>query len=225
MDFKFKTNLQAIIFDFDGVINDSGKPGLERIIQIVRDAGHNIPDGVERTLRHEWGTHGTKLIEVCFGLNPGTSQELYKEWERIDATQFFPLVADAKKTLAVLKDEMNLKIGILTSRNRQNLLDVVNHYGLLKLFDAIQCHDDYAFVKPDPRSFDYILNLLNIPKNACLYVGDTVGDLQAATGANIRFVGVETGFLQRSNWQAAGLESKNILRDIGWLSAWILKHF
>lgn len=225
MNFKFKTDLQAVIFDFDGVINDSGEPGLERIIEIVTTAGHEIPQDIRERLRSLWGTHGTKLIEIAFCLDSKTSDKIYREWERIDATRFFPLVADSKETLVTLKNEMNLKIAMLTSRNRQNLLDVLNHYGLLKLFDAVQCKNDYAFVKPDPRSFDYILNLLDTPKNSCLYVGDTLVDWQAAADAGIRFVGVETGLLKRSDWQAAGLDSKNILQDIGWLPVWILKHF
>lgn len=225
MDLEFKTDLRAVIFDFDGVINDSGGPGLERIIEIVAAAGHAIPQDIRQRLNRLWGTHGTKLIETAFDLDNKTSQDLYKEWKKIDATQFFPLVADAKKTLAILKEEMNLKISMLTSRNRQNLMDVMNHYDLSGLFDAIQCRDDYAFVKPDPRVFDYILNLLDTPKNSCLYVGDTLGDWQSTAGTDIRFVGVETGLLKRSDWQALGLDSKNILQDIGWLPVWILKHF
>ena len=226
MDFKFKTDLQAVIFDFDGVIYNSATGlGLERIIAIVTATGHKVPQDIRTKLERLWGTPGVELIETAFGLDSKTSQKLNKEWERVDTTSFFPLVTNAEEILATLKHEVNLKLGILTNRNRQNLLDVVNHYGLLKMFDAIQCRDDYSFIKPDPRAFDYTLNLLGVSKNSCLYVGDTICDWQAASGANIRFVGVETGLLNRSAWQAVGLESKNILADIGWLPVWILKHF
>lgn len=214
-----------MILDFDGVTYDSTGPGLDRIVGVVAAAGHKIPPDIRRRLAQMWGTNGTKLIETAFELDAQTSEKLYKEWERIDATEFFPLITDAKNLLHDLKAGLNLKIGMLTSRNRQNLMDVVNHYGLTESFDVIQCRDDYAFGKPDPRAFDHILSLLNAPRSACIYVGDTIGDRQAATNASIRFVGVETGFLKRSDWQTAGLESENIILDIGFLPCWILKHF
>lgn len=222
---QFQTGLRAVIFDFDGVINDSTGLGLERVIEIVGAAGHKIPPDIRRRLIQMWGTHGTKLIETAFELDAKTSEELYKEWERIDATEFFPLVTGAKNVLHNLKTDLNLKVGMLTSRNRQNLTDVMNHYGLTELFDAIQCRDDYAFGKPDPRAFDYILDLLSVPRSACIYVGDTIGDRQGAINAGIRFVGVETGFLKRPDWQAAGLEFENIIPDIGYFPCWIFKHF
>ena len=225
MDFKFRTDLRTVIFDFDGVINDSVKLGIERITKLAAAAGHKIPEDIRERLPRHWGIYGPKMIKAIFDIDDKASNELYKEWERVDATDFFPLILNAKETIQYLRNGLNLKIGMLTSRNRQNLMDVINYHGLSELFDAIQCRDDCAFVKPDPLSFNHILNLLNVPKDACIYVGDTIGDLQAATGACIRFVGVETGFLRKSDWQAAGLESKNILADIGWLPVWILKHF
>lgn len=222
---KLKTDPLVIIFDFDGVINDSAGPGLERIIQLASKAGHEIPQDIRARLLKHWGTHGTKLLKIAFGLDDKSSGTLYREWERVDATNYFPLIPSAKRTLQNLKSELGLKMGMLTSRNRQNLMDVLNHYGLTENFDAIQCRDDYAVAKPDPRAFDYILCLLGAPKDVCVYVGDTLGDLQAAKVAGVRFVGVETGFLKRSDWQAVGLESENIIPDIGFLSCWILKHF
>lgn len=222
---KLKTDLRAVILDFDGVINNSGEPGLERIMEIVATAGHNIPTDIRARLKRLWGTHGTKLLETAFELDAETSEKLYKEWEYVDATQFFPLITGSEETIANLKNELNLQIAMLTSRNRQNLIDVTNHYGLTGLFNAIQCHDDYAFGKPDPRAFDHILGLLKVSRSACVYVGDTLGDWQAAKNAQIRFVGVETGLLKRSDWQTLGLESENIIPDISFLPCWILKHF
>ncbi len=114
--------IQAVILDFDGVINDSTIKGLERIVQIARDAGHKIPDNIDQTLRKNWGIHGTKLIEICFGLDPVASQTLYRKWEKVDATQFFPLVKGAEEALISLRCALKLKVGMLTNRNRENLL-------------------------------------------------------------------------------------------------------
>lgn len=225
MAFKFKTDLQAVIFDFDGTIYDSTGPGLERILEIVTNAGYPIPQDIKRALESIWGTNGIKIIEVAFDLDAITSEKLYKIWEQADNENFFSLLANANKVLVNLKKNMNLRVALLTGRNRKNLITVMSHYGLPELFDAIQCRDDYAFAKPDPRSFDHILSLLNAPKNACLYVGDTIDDWRCATDAGIKFVGVETGLLKRLDWQTLGLESKNIISDIGWLPTWILKHF
>lgn len=213
--------VRAVILDFDGVINDSGQKGLERIVQIVRQAGHDVPRGIIRMLKNAWGTHGARLIEVCFNLDPTISRALYKEWERMDATLFFPLVKGSKIALTKLKHRKKLKIGMLTSRNRENLSAVLNNFNLFPFFDCVQAKDDWPFVKPDPRSFDHILNQLGVSPNQCVYVGDTPVDYEAANKKGVPNISVLSGIFNKEDFLVIGQKEENIIPSIAHLPKWL----
>lgn len=220
--------IQAVILDFDGVINDSAsqKMGGKRIIEIVKRAGREIPKDIRKRLKTNWGLYGPKMIGLSFDLNPETAGKIYEEWERIDSTQFFPLVPRSKQTLKKLKSSQ-IKVFLLTSRNRENLMAVLNHFGLAELFDLIQAKDDYMFAKPDPRAFNPILaelSKLGIYHGECLYVGDTIFDFECATAAGIKSISVLSGPSNKSDFLKAGQKIENIICSIADLPRWIKEH-
>lgn len=220
--------VRAGIFDFDGVINDSAsqKMGGRRIVQIVKRGGCKIPESIYKKLKRNWGLDGKTLIETCFGLDSETAGRIYREWERVDTVDFFPLIPGAKRVLEKLKSGP-IKISLLTSRNRENLLVVLDYFGLTELFDLIQAKDDYLFSKPDPRVFDAILANLSksgVSSRECLYIGDTVLDFKCTTEAGIRSVSVTTGSFNKSDFLRAGQKRENIIRSIADLPKWIEGH-
>ncbi len=220
--------IRAAIFDFDGVINDSSsqRRGGKRIVQIVKHSGHKIPKDIYKTMKNNWGLDGKRLIEVCFGLDSETAKKIYRKWEEKDMIEFFPLISKSKQVLKKLKSGQT-KIFLLTSRNRENLMVVLNHFGLVELFDLIQAKDDYIFAKPDPRAFNSILaelSKLGIPHEKCAYIGDTILDFQCATAAGIKSISVLSGSFNISDFLKVGQKRENIIRSIADLPEWIEGH-
>ncbi|MBI2626871.1 MAG: HAD family hydrolase [Parcubacteria group bacterium] len=227
---------EALIFDFDGVINDSGKPGCERIIEIVRRDCHRVPNNIwERftgiwdsngvqVKEGAWGHPGVEMMTMAFDLDPETAGFLYKEWERIDATSFFPLVDGAAEILEVLRSS-GFNICMLTSRNRDNLFKVLEYHDILRFFDHIQARDDWSFRKPDPHAFCLLLDKLkknsDISIEECIYVGDTPEDLKAARDRGIENVSVLSGIFTREQFIALGQKPENILLSIKYLPGWL----
>ena len=226
----------CLIFDFDGVVNDSGKPGCERIIEIVRNDGRHIPDDIWERFTGVWGSNGSQIKEgawghqgvemmmLAFDLDRETADRLYKEWERIDATSFFPLVDSAAEILEVLRSS-GFNICILTSRNRENLLSVLDHYNIARFFDHIQARDDWSFRKPNPHAFCLLLDRLK--KNSdtalqeCVYIGDTPEDFKAARDREIENVSVLSGIFTREQFLAIGQKMANIIPSIKYLPEWL----
>lgn len=59
-------------------------------------------------------------------------------------------------------------------------------------------------LKPDPAVVNEILALTGVPRERVLYVGDSGVDMQTATAAGVRSVGVTWGFRDRAELSAAG---------------------
>ncbi len=58
-----------------------------------------------------------------------------------------------------------------------------------------------SHLKPDPRAFDGVVEFSGLDPAACVYVGDSLTDCQAAKGAGLQFVAcLESGLRHRSDF-------------------------
>lgn len=218
--------IQAGIFDFDGVVIDSTHAGMTRAIQIAERWDLKMPPDIRRHLKENWHMPGAQLIEICFKLDSEAARRFYREWETIDSSRPLPLVRGSVEVLRKLRAE-GLKIFLLTSRNRKNLMLVLNYFRLVPFFDFIQAKDDWAFVKPDPRVFSPSLHKLSqdgIGINNCIYIGDTPADFSAAFRRGIVGISALTGLHDRSDFLQAGQKIENIIGSIADLPEWIEEH-
>lgn len=214
--------------DFDGTIYDSSSLNNagRRIVEIVNKCGHKIPENIYVRLKDNWGTGGTKMIADSFGLDLEIAKEIYHEWWKIDLTDPFPLIQGLKETLITLESRQ-IKILILTNRHRKNLTPILNHFCLARFFDFIQTMDDWAFSKPDPHTFCFVLHQLaksGILSKECVYVGDTIMDFECTSARGLTSVSVTTGVFNEPDFVKAGQKKENIIRSIADLPEWIEKY-
>ena len=72
---------------------------------------------------------------------------------------------------------------------------------------CVVCGDTTPHLKPHAAPMLHAAELLEIPANACVYLGDDLRDIQAARAAGMRAVAVEWGYHHPENggpatWQA-----------------------
>ncbi len=214
--------IRAVIFDFDGVILDSCAEGIEEIIKMVGANGFAIPPNIRSTLKDNWGKTPAKALEISFGLDPQTSQEISKQWGELPP---LPLIAGTENVLSALKFIEKMKLGLLTSRDWTSLSPILKHHSLIRFFgNCIQCENDFPYIKPDPRVFDHILRLLDVGSDECIYIGDTPIDFAAARDKGIENISVLTGINGKNDFLAIGQKEENIIRSIADLPEWIEKY-
>jgi len=219
--------VRAVIFDFDGPINDSFREGLRRIKILC--AIHNVRFGREerRRLTEFWGIPGRELLEQGLEISSELSDAMYVEWEKIDLQQPVPLVPSSKDVLYWLRRNRFIS-ALLTTRNRENLTDILERLDLIREFGVISTRQNTSYRKPDPRAFRFVLETLaeknQIQKENCIFIGDTPADIEAGRLAEIKTLVVQTGPYLLKHTLQYPIKLENLLNSIDELPAWLEEH-
>lgn len=189
---------KGLLFDFDYTLGDStdgivlcANYGLECL-------GYQPAD--RETIR---GTIGLHLQEVYRVLVKGQGLE-GKAVEENEFARLFMERADQVMTekssfypgvLACMRQrkEQGYKLGVVTTKYRHRIEEILEKYQESELFDIIIGGDSVRHPKPDPEGLLQVLEIWNMSKKEVLYVGDSLVDARTAQAAGVDFAGVTTG--------------------------------
>ena len=86
-------------------------------------------------------------------------------------------------------------LGVVTTKTALYSKQILEHFGLLKLFQVVIGSEDIDRPKPDAEPILKALNFFPItPKERIYMIGDTIYDIKAAKNAKINSVWVKNGF-------------------------------
>lgn len=217
--------IKAVVFDLDGPILDSFREGLRRIKTIC--AIHDIPFDRKhyKKLSELWGMPGVELLMNGLEVNETLAKTiLYPAWERLDIRQPVSLVPRTREVLLWLRRN-NIRTTILTSRQREHVIEMFDQLDLTKEFAIVSTKFDTPYRKPDPRVFYYTLEELkdkfNITKEECAFIGDTPADIDCGRAAEVTTLLVQTGPYLLKHAKDLLLPLGNILNSIDDVPAWI----
>jgi HAD superfamily hydrolase (TIGR01549 family) len=97
------------------------------------------------------------------------------------------LMDDALNTLGKLKN-LGFKVGIVTNGCREYAKRIMDRFCLDKYVDAIVARDDVPNPKPNPVHLLRILEILNVPVEEAIFIGDHWIDALCAKRAGISFI-------------------------------------
>jgi pyrophosphatase PpaX len=113
-------------------------------------------------------------------------EDFYRIYEERHA-EFFDGVYDGIPELLDALRADGRAVGIVTGKSRRSW-EVTRASAGLGAFDVVVVDDDVERSKPDPEGLVRALGTLSADPAAAIYVGDTVGDMEAAAAAGIRGV-------------------------------------
>ena len=196
--------LQAIIFDFDGVIANSEPLHLRAFQQTLGDAGILLTTadyfsrylgyddvGVFEALSRDRGLGWTAERVTDLVTRKGdTLQEMLRA-----GAVLFPGAADFIRHSAAV-----VPIAIASGALRHEIDEIVTAAGLADLFGAIVASGDTPHSKPSPAPYRLALarlrdaSGLQLDAGRCVAIEDSRWGLESAQGAGLRCVGVTTSY-------------------------------
>ncbi len=184
-------NLDALIFDFDGLILDTETPefivlqeiyaeygtelALEKWAQIIGGSGAVYFDPVEDLAR---------LVDAQFD-----RQAILDRWHA-EANRRIANQAVLPGVLDLLDDaqKRGLPLAIASSSPHSWVDAHLKRLGLYERFDHIICSDDVSLTKPSPELFLLAQTRLNVSANRSIIFEDSPNGVLAANAAGIPVV-------------------------------------
>lgn len=154
-------------------------------------------------------TWGKPLFGIIGVRSPGVDVAAFRE-------AFDPIIASAVRegrldaitpdNMAAMDRLMELgkELVILTSRENSELVHLLEEtHELAPRISTFYYRDNMQYHKPDPRAFQHIEQEHGWKPAECVYVGDSLGDAQAAKGAGLHFIAsLESGLRTREEFEA-----------------------
>jgi HAD superfamily hydrolase (TIGR01549 family) len=206
--------IKAVIFDIDGTLIDSNAAHAESFVKAFEKFGKTVPF---EELKCLIGMGADDILEKYLDKSEieKFGEDLKEYRKKIFLEDFLPEI----KVFPKMKDLFEkLKAGekqtaLASSAGEDELKE---YKKLLNLGDLIQEEtnaDDAEEAKPEPDIFLAAFDKLkNVEKENVLVIGDTPFDAEAATKANLKIIGVESGGWTREKLLETGCAE--VYRDV-----------
>ena len=198
--------IEAIIFDFDGLMLDTEQPDLQSWQEVFAQFGQRFP--TDRWLQNI-GSFGLfdpfGELEVLTG-RP-VDRDALRLWRRARNTELIdgqPLLPGVRDWIEDAR-QMGLPLGIATSSSAGWASGHVERLGLSHHFNVIRCRDDVVHAKPAPDLYLAAASALGVHPAHVLAIEDAPNGVLAAKRAGMRCVAVPSEVTAALNFAHADL--------------------
>ncbi|MEU6371079.1 HAD family hydrolase [Streptomyces sp. NPDC046931] len=201
---------RAAVFDVDGTLVDTNHLHVTTWWEAFRQAGHQVP---MHAIHRSVGLGSEDLIaHLLGGRDRDEIEKLVAAHEALYGTFFdrLPPLRDAGRLLRRL-DHDGWNVVLATSASGRELSALRRAIGADDAIAATASSDDVQTGKPAPEPVEHALELVGVPPESAVFVGDTVWDMKAGTRAGVTCVGLLSGGIPVADLREAG--ARAVYRD------------
>ncbi|WFE66462.1 HAD-IA family hydrolase [Micromonospora sp. WMMD714] len=170
----------AVIFDLDGVVVDSFAVMSEAFAVAYAEVVGDGPAPFGEYRRH-LGRYFPDIMRIM-NLPLAMEEPFVRESYRLaDQVQVFDGILELLLTLRV----RGLRLAIATGKSGPRARSLLDRLGLLPFFAHVIGSDEVARPKPAPDIVRRALDLLDVPPERAVMIGDAPTDLASAKGAGV----------------------------------------
>lgn len=184
--------IQALIFDFDGVIIDTETPDFTTWQDVFRDYGAELDLNLwTRFIGTEFGNFDMYAhLEQQSGktVDRQAIRDQRRQQIRLEISQN-PVRPGVRSYIDEAKS-LGMGVGIASSSDRAWVQGHLESKGILELFDTLRNSDDVSQVKPNPELYLMSASSLNAEPNRSIAIEDSAHGVAAAKAAGMFCVAV-----------------------------------
>lgn len=201
------TGRPGVLFDVDGTLVDTNYLHTLAWARALEDLGEWAPHNAIHRLV---GMGGDQLVPGLLDHPcPGASEARARRYqELIGEARVFPGAADLLRRT----HEAGLVVVLASSAPADEVEAMLDLIDARDAIDATTSAGDAEASKPAPDVFRAALDVGGIDAEACVVVGDSIWDVQAARAISLPCVGVETGGFSSHELREEG--ALHVYRDV-----------
>ncbi len=180
--------LQALVFDFDGVVIDSERVEADLIIDAVAAWGSSVS---YEDFAHLFGCvdadpEWDELLGSWCGKTTADLDLVIRGKAR-PLKDALPLMPGVRELMDLARSR-GLRIGLATGNSLPNIERRLGRHGILDDFDAVVTRAEVSLGKPHPDIYLEVARRLGVDPRSCLVIEDSVPGCCAAIAAGMRVV-------------------------------------
>jgi len=201
---------QALYFDFDDCLFATANDRTWTTLLALHENGY---DGATWEKARSYLEQDTvDRILLTAGIEDRAEGErLARLWDETNLRVGYPTAYPYTGVFETLRALADIPMGIFSASLSPVIEGVLARHNFSQYFQAVMGKDKSPEPKPSPKGLLELCNTMGVDPKACLYIGDTPGDVDAGRAAGMRTVAVTYGF-----GTAKALEEKNPDRLIDW---------
>jgi phosphoglycolate phosphatase len=182
------SQIEAVIFDCDGVMFESRRANLAYYNRILEEFSYPLVSTEQTELAHLCHTASSPDVLACLLRQEDLAPALNFA-SSIDYREFIPQM-EPEPNLTDLLEPLSKQYPLAIATNRgKSILPILDHFNLQDFFATVVTSHDVEHPKPAPDMLLLAAENLNIVPDKCLFIGDSGLDKTAAEAANMQFAG------------------------------------
>lgn len=191
------------LFDLDGTLVDS----REIIYQCMK---HALVDTYGLSLTREQLLSGVGLtlleqMNIFCPHDPEGAAHAYRSYFFDQGSPLAPAYPGIDEQLKTLRSQ-GVRMAVITSKHKQTAYDNLKGVGIENYFEYLLSPEDTTKHKPDPEPLRICAQKMGVDLGCCVYIGDSPFDIQAASSAPMKNLGVTWGFFNEKELRDAGAD-------------------